>query len=99
MADEFELNGITEGDFQSWKHHPVSKLFFRYLRDFVGQARRDQLIAIENSKEAMSPKEQGEYKGAIKVLTELAEIEFSHLLALYPVEEKIDADEEEPDAA
>ena len=99
MADEtepglIELNGVTQSDFQSWKHHPVSKVFFRYLLDFAEQLRRSQLAKIEASDEALSPKEQGEYKGRINTVTELAEIEFGHLVAFYPL-----ADEEDEDAA
>ena len=100
MADKkdpgiIDLNGVTEHDFQSWKHHPVSKVFFRYLLDFAEQLRRDQLAKIENSDEALSPKEQGEYKGRINTVTELADIEFDHLVAFYPIEDE----EEGSDAA
>lgn len=28
------LQGITEADFGAWKHHPVTKLFLQFLRDY-----------------------------------------------------------------
>ena len=82
----YELNGIQESDFQRWKHHPVSKVLFRYLMDFATTLRDRQMAEIEHSDDPMEPKKQGEYAGRIRTLRELATIEFSHLVEFYPVE-------------
>ena len=96
MSDDgFELNGIRDADFQSWKHHPVTKVFLRYVADYRDALRRDQIEKIENAEEPMPPKAQGEYKGRIRTLEELAGIEFGHLVDFYPLEEQ----EEDPDEA
>ena len=93
MSDDVELNGIREADFQSWKHHPVSKVFLRYLADYRDTLRKHQLAVIENSPDPIAPKAEGEYAGRVRTLDELANIEFSHLVQFYPEEE------EEPDEA
>ena len=98
MTDEttetYKLNDIAEQDFQRWKHHPVTKVFMRYLMDMADQLRRSQLIDIENNAEPMTPKAQGEYKGRVSALAELSTIQFEHLVEFYSP-----GDEEEPDAA
>ncbi len=93
-AAQFSLNGITEDDFLRWKHHPVSKVLLRYLLDYAERLRQEQLIEIENAEAEMPAKKQGEYKGRIKTVTELATIAFGHLVDFYP-----DTEEEEDDDA
>lgn len=85
---QHELNGITEGDFQVWKHHPVSKVFFRYLMDFAEVLRQAQLQEIEQSDVAMDAKKQGEFKGRIATIREVASMEFTHIDAFYGHEEE-----------
>ena len=75
---EYSLNGITRAALLRWKHHPVSKVFLRYLRDYAEMLRERQLAEIEQSEEPMPPKKQGEYKGRMNTLVELASIEFEH---------------------
>lgn len=93
MTDEVDaLNGIREADFLGWKHHPVTKVYLRYLCDFRDQLRQLQQKEIENSDEPLPPKKQGEYKGRVLTLDELAAIEFRHLLEFYPLPEEEDND-------
>lgn len=91
-----ELNGLQEGDFQRWKHHPVTVLYVAYLRDYADQIRRAQIQNLEHAVEPMPPLMQGELKGRINTLMELAAIEFTHLLEFYP---PLEATEEGTDAA
>ena len=91
-AETYKLNDIGEHEFQRWKHHPVTRVFMRYLLDMADQLRRSQLIDIENNAEPMSPKAQGEYKGRVSTLTELSSIQFEHLVEFYPQPEEEDDD-------
>lgn len=90
MSDEtspqYTLNGITSDDLGRWRHHPVSKIFLRYLIDYAEMLRRQQLAEIEQTDTDLSPKKQGEYKGRVNTLIELASIEFEHLCQFYPEE-------------
>ena len=88
MSDEtFELNGVAESDFQRWKHHPVTKVFIRYLLDCAEHWRREQVDMLRVAPTAPEPFRLGEYKGAINTLAEIAATEFHHMLARYEEQE------------
>lgn len=89
----YALNGISEDDFLRWKHQPVTKVLIRYLIDFADRLRQEQMIEIENTDAELPAKKQGEYKGRIKTVIELANIEFANLVEFYPPEEEEEADD------
>lgn len=97
MSDEadpqYTLNGISEDDFRRWKHQPVTKVLMRYLIDFADRLRQEQMLEIENTDTDLPAKKQGEYRGRIKTVMELASIEFAHLVEFYPPEEEEEADD------
>ena len=86
--EEYALNGITRDDFLRWKHSPVSKVLLRYLVDFAAQLRVAQLAELEHSDKPMEPKMQGEYKGRINTITELAGITFEDISRFYSDQEE-----------
>jgi hypothetical protein len=75
------LHGITEGDYQSWRHHPVTELLLQYMGDF-----RDALV-----REAMGQWEAGaltlateqEARARIVILRELGELPWSAIESFY----------------
>jgi hypothetical protein len=91
----YTLDGIGETEFNQWKHHPASKVFFRFLRHYAQRLRALQVEHLEHSESALEPKQQGEFKGRINTLTEVASIEFADLMKFYPGEHE----EEGSDAA
>lgn len=96
MSDDkaagWDLNGIQEQDFQLWKHHPVTKLYVRYLIDLERQLAEKQIGEMRLVTQSPDPFRMGMFQGRINVVGELATIEFSNLVDFYSTEE------EEPDA-
>ena len=94
---KYELNGIQEADFLAWKHHPVTKVFMRFVLDWAEHLRRDQIDILRLAKDPPQPYLLGEFKGRINTLAEIADVSFEAMLIRY--EEAEAKDEEEPDAA
>lgn len=73
--------GISEADFQAWRHHEVTKLMMQYLKDFCFALERDHLLRWK----AGETEDRLEYEaaGRTKTLEELANLEFSHVALFY----------------
>ena len=85
----YVLDGLTEADFQSWKHHPVTKLVFRrYLKDRARRASEHQVEILANAAKMPEPFECGIFNGHINTVHELADLEFAHIVAFYPPDEE-----------
>jgi hypothetical protein len=82
------LEGITEADFQNWKHHPVTKLVRRYHRDMERYLAEHQIAVLRNAQKGMSDLEQGEYKGTINTHKASAELEYATIADFYPSDEQ-----------
>lgn len=89
---DFVLDGITEADFQSWKHHPVTKMFLRYLRDTERQYAAHQVGGLRSTKGTPDPFELGKWTGAINAIAEMAEPTYESIVNFYTPEQQ-----EEPD--
>lgn len=79
------LEGIAEGDFQVWKHHPVSKVFLRYLADYRMALLRDVLERWEAG--ALTLDTEKEIRGRTITLAELTELQFASIQKFYIEEE------------
>lgn len=74
------VQGITQADFDSWKHHPVSKVILRFYRDkkdIMEQAAIQQWIAG-----VMTLGDQA-LRGQIIELDELSNMPFEALIEFY----------------
>ena len=90
MADDTEtyrLNDIGEQDFLVWKHHPVTKVVFRYLIDLERQLCEKQIAEMRLVDKTPDPFRLGMFQGRINTVGELAAIEFEHLMNFYPMDE------------
>jgi len=85
---ELVMEGISEADFNAWKHHPVSRLVRRYHQDMERQLAEHQIAVLRNAVAAMSDLEQGEYKGTINTWKAAAELEYATIADFYPTEEQ-----------
>lgn len=85
--------GITEADFQSWKHNPVTKMFRQYLADFAEALERGHNMRWR----AGQLKDSVEYEAAGRVATleEMAALEFSHIATFYQEPEQQEEHETE----
>jgi uncharacterized phage-associated protein len=77
--------GIREPDFQAWRHHPVSKLLFRYLNDFRDVAIQAHLEKWENGTDDAATENMR--RGFVNALREIAELQFGAVEAFYQRED------------
>lgn len=81
-----QLDGITKDDFQIWKHHPVSKLYLKYLEDYaalLGREFLDRWLAGHITTDT-----EKELRGRILTLTDLVELQFDSIKKFYQTEEE-----------
>ena len=91
MTDENDaLNDITLGDFQSWKHHPVTKVFIRFLLDYERQVAEKQIALMRSVDKTPDAFALGMFNGQINSVSMMAQLEFVDLVEFYP-----DPEEEE----
>ena len=85
---DFILDGITEQDFLQWKHHPVSKVWFRYLRDQLRVTEAEQLAGLRGATSAPDPFKLGDFSGFARAIFEMSEPQFESITKFYPIEEE-----------
>ena len=79
------LEGITEPDFQTWKHHPVSKVYLKYLADYRSMLLRDLLGRWEAGDLTLDIEK--EIRGRTLTLAELGELTFASIQKFYQEED------------
>lgn len=80
------LDQIKSDDFNRWKHHPVSKVYLQFLRDFSAQLVSH--IHDEWLSGKLSLLDEKEARGRVLLLNELAELKFVSIQSFYGVEEQ-----------
>lgn len=85
---EFILAGLTEQDFANWKHHPVTKVYLRFLRDWERQLAERQIGALRKADRGLHPFDQGKFAGYIEAISEMADLTFQDIANAYPSEEE-----------
>ena len=88
--EPLQINGITEQDFIQWKHHPATRAFRKYMKDFAKQLSDDH---VERWRAGVEEIDESEARGRVLALEETASIEFEHMAGFY--EQPIDEEEEE----
>jgi hypothetical protein len=81
MGEPVSVLGITEADYNSWKHNPVTKMFHQYLRHFAGSLEEGHLLRWKNG--AMEQGKEDECVGRVLTLNEMAELEFASIVDFY----------------
>ena len=82
------LNGITEQSFNEWKHHPCTKLYMRFLKDYERQLAERQMGLLRHSGETPDPFKLGTFTGQINAVAEMAEPKFQSIVEFYPPDEE-----------
>lgn len=94
--DAPNVKGITKADYQTWKHHPVSELFFGFLVDkraFFERSALDRWIAGN-----LSLVEDQTIRGQIVEMVEAEQLAFEDIHSFYkPEEENYEAEAPEDD--
>lgn len=79
------LDGLTEGDFQVWKHHPVSKIYLQYLGDYRAMLLKELLGRWEAG--ALTLETEKEIRGRVMTLADLVELQFASIQKFYQEED------------
>jgi hypothetical protein len=80
-----EVEGISESDFQVWKHHPVSKLYLKYLVDYRAMLLNELLAQWENG--VLTLDTEKEIRGRTLTLADLVDLQFASIQKFYQTEE------------
>jgi hypothetical protein len=79
------LDGLTKDDFQVWKHHPVSKVYLKYLGDYRAMLLRELLERWEAG--ALTLDTEKEIRGRTLTLADLVDLQFASIEKFYSEEE------------
>lgn len=85
------LDGLTDADFNVWKHHPVSKVYLKYLDDYRTMLLRDVLERWEAG--SLTLDTEKEIRGRTVTLAELVELQFASIQTFYQKNEEENAAE------
>lgn len=72
---------ISETDYNTWKHHPVTQVLHRYLLDYAGELRRGLVERWEAGTLILS--DEKEFRGRVLTCSELAELSFESIRVFY----------------
>lgn len=86
---------ITEDDFNSWKHHPVSKVFLHFLKDREQMLLRDIALRIASTQTSPDLFYLGKLSGRAEEALEHANTEFAHIASFYTPPEQEEQQEKE----
>lgn len=81
MTDVQQVDGIAEQDYQTWRHHPVTKVFIEYLRDY----RQDLIEAatVQWLDGQLQIATADELRGRALAIDDIAELPFAAMIAFY----------------
>lgn len=76
-----QVDGIAEVDYQTWRHHPVTKVFIEYLRDY----RQDLIEAatVQWLDGQLQIATADELRGRALAIDDIAELPFAAMIAFY----------------
>lgn len=89
------MTDITEADFNTWKHHPVTKFYLQFLKDFERDADETILMSLRSAKTAPDGFELGQITGFANAIRDMATLEFSHIARFYAPPEQEETQEQE----
>jgi hypothetical protein len=84
---------IAEADLQQWKHHPVSKAYLKYLADFAQNLALLQVEMMLTADGPVSDFMQGEFKGRVSAISEMADPQFASIVKFYTPEGETEEEE------
>ena len=86
-----QLQEITEQDFLDWRHHPVTRVYRRFLSDYRDALRRDHNQRWELNPVvdvALSAAHEAEARGRVLTLGEMFDLQHAHVVSFYQSEEE-----------
>lgn len=82
------INEITEANFNSWRHHPVTKLVMDFCAQKRGQIADQVLEMWANGTESETSRE--ELRASWRTLAEFEQLQFAHLLQHFKPDQEDD---------
>jgi hypothetical protein len=79
-----DLVDITEQDYQLWKRHPMSAIFFAWVDDRLADYRAGAADSLEYG--SIDPVRLAEFKHRIAFCRELKDLRFSDIWNFYEVQ-------------
>ena len=80
-TEPVNINGITESDFNGWKHNPVTKMFHQFLLHYAGSLEEGHLMRWRSGETEQG--KEDECVGRVLTLNEMAELEFASIVDFY----------------
>lgn len=86
MADDpTPVLEITEQDFNGWKHHPVSKVFLRFLKDREQALLREIAARISAAQTTIDQFALGKLSGRAEEALDHANTSFDEIVSFYTI--------------
>ena len=85
------LSGVTEADYLTWKHHPVTKLLHQFLRDYQRVLQREGWASLHSGK--VDQELLLELVGRSKAVLEIETLPFGAIETFYSRSEEEDGSE------
>lgn len=85
MAEENPL-GISSDEYNLWRHHPVSKIFLKYVEDFASILEREALERWRSG--SLKLVDEQEMRGRVLTLREIVDLPFEAINQFYQKEEE-----------
>lgn len=83
------LQDITESEYQSWRHHPVTKLFLQYLGDYRESLIKEAVARWENGNLVLA--DEHEMRGRANTLREAVALQWHDIENFYGEEDPTNA--------
>ena len=99
MADEKKPtlpSGIGEAEFNSWKHHPVTRAYLQFMLDQRADVKDAAVLAWESGKISLAVAD--EMRGVANTLKRNAEPDFDEIVKFYTEIEQAKKQETQDDA-
>lgn len=77
------MQQISKADYQAWRHHPVTKEFLQYLRDYRSSLHNELLERWEAGTLVGDSLIEQEIRGRSLILKEIGELEFEAMEQFY----------------
>jgi hypothetical protein len=90
---------ITEADFQSWKHHPVTKVYLRFVLDYAERTKLELADLVCAAESSIDPLAVGKISGRVLAWQEMATLEYAHMAGFYDRPEDDKQEQEDRNAA
>lgn len=81
--EEKASRGVTLADYQSWRNHPVSRMFQQYLRDFHSSLKEEAWDYLQDRPGVLDSEFLSELAGRAKTCLEIADLPFEAIANYY----------------